>query len=339
MPTFHLLTIQRFFLIFCAISPFCLSAQEAGSSLIATEDIRIRDPFIYADPSSRLYYMYAQIDNRLSGKGGPSRPKGVEVYVSSDLKKWEPPKPVLLLPEDFWAREMVWAPEMHEYKGKYYLFVTLTSSDLHDHLSIPDGAKDWPPFHKRGTQIFHSDSPLGPFQPFANKPHTPEDWMALDGTLYVEDDIPYMIFCHEWVEIVDGSMEYIKLAPDLSHPIGKPRTLFHASEAEWSTHEPNKVTDGCYMYKTKENKLLMIWSSFGEKGYAIGIAESQSGKLRGPWIQQKDLLFEQDGGHGMIFTTFDNRLMLVFHQPNSPAGKERMKMFEIEDAGHTLKLK
>lgn len=31
----------------------------------------------------------------------------------------------------------------------------------------------------------------------------------------------------------------------------------------------------------------MIWSSFGDSGYAIGIAESESDKLKGPWIQQE----------------------------------------------------
>lgn len=331
--------MRYFTFLFSLLSPILLLSQPADKTTIPTEEIRIRDPFIYADREEKLYYMYAQIDNRLSGAGGPDRPKGVEVYVSRDLENWTHPKPVLLLPDDFWAREMVWAPEMHEYNGKFYLFVTLTSSDLHEHMTKPEGQDKWPPFHKRGTQIFHADSPLGPFKAFDDKPHTPEEWMALDGTLYVEDQTPYMIFCHEWVEIIDGSMDYIELTPDLSRARGEPRKMFHASEAEWSTSENNKVTDGCYMFRTKEDKLLMIWSSFGDKGYAIGIAESESGRLKGPWIQQEDLLFEQDGGHGMIFKTFDDRLMLVFHQPNSPAGKERMKMFEMEDAGHTLRLK
>lgn len=331
--------MRYFTFLFSLLSPILLLSQPADKTTIPTEEIRIRDPFIYADREEKLYYMYAQIDNRLSGAGGPDRPKGVEVYVSRDLENWAHPKPVLLLPDDFWAREMVWAPEMHEYNGKFYLFVTLTSSDLHEHMTKPEGQDKWPPFHKRGTQIFHADSPLGPFKAFDDKPHTPEEWMALDGTLYVEDQTPYMIFCHEWVEIIDGSMDYIELTPDLSRARGEPRKMFHASEAEWSTSENNKVTDGCYMFRTKEDKLLMIWSSFGDKGYAIGIAESESGRLKGPWIQQEDLLFEQDGGHGMIFKTFDDRLMLVFHQPNSPAGKERMKMFEMEDAGHTLRLK
>ena len=31
--------------------------------------------------------------------------------------------------------------------------------------------------------------------------------MCLDGTLWVEDGKPYMIYCHEWVETVDGEMD------------------------------------------------------------------------------------------------------------------------------------
>lgn len=313
-----------------------IDAVESGS--IKTEDIRIRDPYIYADPKSKKYYMYAQMDNRLGGRGDDSKPKGVEVYVSADLKNWEQPQTVLLLPDKFWARNMVWAPEMHEYKGKYYLFVTLTSSDLHHNMTKPKGAKNWPAFHKRGTQIFVADSPAGPFKAFNNKPHTPENWMALDGTLYVEKDRPYMIFCHEWVEIVDGSMDYVQLSPDLAKPVGKPKLMFHASEAKWSTSKTNKVTDGCFMYTTKTGKLLMIWSSFGTKGYAIGIAESKSGKLKGPWIQQEDLLFKENGGHGMLFRTFEGKLMLALHQPNSPRDMERLKLFELEDTGNSLKL-
>ena len=114
-----------------------------------------------------------------------------------------------------------------------------------------------------------------------------------------------MIFCHEWVEIVDGSIDYVQLSSDLSKPVGNPQKMFHASDAKWSTGKDSKVTHGCFLFKTKSNKLLMIWSSFGTKGYAIGIAESESGRLIGTWIQQDNLLFEENGGHGMIFKTFD----------------------------------
>jgi hypothetical protein len=319
--------------------PYLISAQVLDSKLFLADDIRIRDPYIFADSVEKKYYMYAQMDNRLGGQGDNKKPKGVEVYVSSDLKQWKQPQTVLLLPDNFWARNSVWAPEMHEYNGKYYLFVTLTSSEVHENMKKPEGQENWPDFYKRGTQIFVADSPMGPFKAFDNKPHTPENWMALDGTLYIENNVPYMIFCHEWIEIVDGSMDYIQLSSDLSKPVGNSHKMFYASEAKWSTSIPNKVTDGCFMYKTKSEKLIMIWSSFGEKGYAIGIAESKSGKLKGPWIQQNKLLFEQNGGHGMIFKTFEDKLLLALHQPNSPLGQERLKLFEIEDIGESLKLK
>lgn len=314
-----------------------ITAQDLRNNKLLTEEIRIRDPYIFAYTTTQRYYMYAQMHNRLASDSTDT--KGVEVYVSTDLKQWTKPQPVLVLTNDSWATNMVWAPEMHEYNGKYYLFVTLTSSEIHENMKKPQGENNWPTHYKRGTQVFVADSPLGPFKSFENKLHTPESWMALDGTLYVENEIPYMIFCHEWVEIIDGSINYIQLSSDLSKSVGKPHKMFNASDAKWSTGTSGKVTDGCFMYKTKSNKLLMIWSSFGTKGYAIGIAESKSGKLRGPWIQQNKLLFEENGGHGMIFKTFDGRLLLAFHQPNSPEGKERLKLFEIEDTGKTLQLK
>ncbi|MFR6419834.1 MAG: hypothetical protein ACLUOK_19850 [Parabacteroides distasonis] len=44
-----------------------------------------------------------------------------------------------------------------------------------------------------------------------------------------------MIYCHEWVQIADGSMELVRLTDDLSAPVGNSLTLFHASAAPWST--------------------------------------------------------------------------------------------------------
>ncbi len=169
--------------------------------------------------------------------------------------------------------------------------------------------------------------------------------MCLDGTLWVEDETPYMIYCHEWVEMIDGTMELIELREDLSSSVGQPMRLFCASAAKWSTGSARKdgsrtyVTDGCFLYRTKTGKLLMIWSSFKDGNYAIGIAESATGKVIGPWRQQEKPLFDKHGGHGMIFRTFDGRLCLVLHAPNSPSGQERAHIFEIEDLGDTLQLK
>lgn len=190
---------------------------------ISRADLYIRDPFILPDPATETYYLYKSMTVRL--KDGQSR-RGVCAYVSKDLETWNGPTPVFHFPAGFWADRSIWAPEVHKYKGRYYLFVTFTSKD---ELPTPQGR---PQNVKRATQILMADSPAGPFKPFANRPHTPEDWMSLDGTLWVEDGVPYMIFCHEWVQITDGTMELVQLTDDLSGVVGKPRTLFKATDAK-----------------------------------------------------------------------------------------------------------
>lgn len=301
------------------------------------EDIRIRDPFILTDTTDSKYYMYRTSDSiTTAGKviGG------VEVFQSKDLKNWEGPRLVMRIPDDNGLTGTVWAPEVHKYNDKYYLFATINSD-----IKWKKSLNGWPELTARGTQIFHSDSPEGPFVPFSKFTTTPMDWMALDGTLWIEDGKPYMVFCHEWVQTVDGTMEVVELKPDLSEMAGKPQTLFYGSAPDWSTggrtydsSPSNFVTDGCYLYRTKSGKLLMIWSSFSHGEYAIGIAESVTGSVKGPWRQQEKPLFVKNGGHGMIFKTLDSRLSLILHQPNSPAGAERAKIFKLKDCGDTLVL-
>ncbi|HUR58872.1 MAG TPA: family 43 glycosylhydrolase, partial [Opitutaceae bacterium] len=160
-------------------------------------------------------------------------------------------------------------------------------------------------------------------------------------TLFVEDGIPYLVFCHEWVQIKDGTVEYIRLQDDLSATVGEPKRLFHGSDAPWSKREDPwgcHVTDGCWFYRTRNGKLLLLWSSIGAGGYTTGYAVSQSGKLAGPWQQQREPLYAKDGGHPMVFRRFDGQLMLTLHSPNnSPLTRQRL--FELEDTGDGLRLK
>lgn len=329
--------ILLFIALFCSFYSQSLDSQNSVK-LQSIKEILIRDPYILADSKTQTYYMYRSASTR--GENGKTL-GGVEVFKSKNLKSWEGPVRVFTVPENNWITGGVWAPEVHAYKGKYYLFATLNSD-----IQWKKKQEGWVDYTFRGTQIFHADSPEGPFLPFDLLPHTPMDRMALDGTLWVEDETPYMIYCHEWVQVTDGTMELVELAPDLSAPAGSSLTLFCASAADWSTGSKHPVplpttyvTDGCFLYRTKIGKLLMIWSSFMDNEYAIGIAESITGKVRGPWKQQKTPLFSKNGGHGMIFKSFDGKLHITFHGPNSPSGTERAHIYELEDAGDTLLLK
>ena len=149
-----------------------------------------------------------------------------------------------------------------------------------------------------------------------------------------------MVFAHEWVQVKDGTIEYVQLKDDLSATIGEPKRLFHGSDAPWSKKNPEfgaTVTDAPWLFRTRTDQLLMLWSSFGAGNYTVGIAISQSGKLAGPWLQQAQPLYSEDGGHPMLFRRLDGQLMMILHSPNKL--QERAKLFEIEDSGDTLRLR
>ena len=324
------------FLLIAAIALFSVGGISAQQKTLTLKDINIRDPYILPVEKEGVYYMYASSPTREDGKVYG----GMVAYKSRDLKNWEGPVRVFDVPRDNWITGTVWAPEVHKYKGKYYLFATLNSD-----IKWKGDKQGHPAYTHRATQVFWSKSPEGPFLTFEEKtPFTPLDEMALDGTLWVENGVPYMVYCHEWVETLDGEMNLVQLKKDLSGTVGEPIRLFCASAAKWSTGanradgSKTYVTDGCFLYRSKSGKLLMMWSSFMNGTYAVGIAESTTGKIIGPWRQQQEPIFV-NGGHSMLFRTFDGRLCLVLHSPNSPGGSERAKIMELEDLGHTLRVK
>jgi beta-xylosidase len=298
---------------------------------VKLDDVRLRDSCIWVDTNSRSYYLVSATNRR-----GPNGRAAVIEFTSKDLDTWEGPRVIFEVPKHFWAQQGIWAPELHDWKGKFYLFVTFNTDD-----KFPEQWRNWLPRVKRGSQILVGDSPAGPFKPFANHATLPADMMTLDGTIWVEDGAPYMVFSHEWVQITDGRMEYIQLKDDLSATVGEPHWMFQASDAPWSKKSEQygcHVTDGPYLYRSNTGRLLMVWSSGGEHGYTTGIAISESGKLTGPWKQQAEPLFANDGGHPMLFHRLDGQLMMILHQPNHPPN-ERARLFEVEDLGDTLRLK
>ena len=290
---------------------------QKGGINMQFNDIHIRDPFIL--PDGGRYYLYGSRGGETWGKC-----TGLDVYVSDDLEHWSEPKEAFTPPEGFWSDKEFWAPEVHAYRGAYYMFVSFKSDA-----------------RCRGTQILRAQSPEGPFLVHSDGPVTPEHWECLDGTLHVEPDgTPYMVFCHEWVQVKDGEMCAVKLTEDLRAPAGEPFVLFRASEPAWNAplgggHSDCYVTDGPFLYRTQDGTLLMIWSSVPGGRYCEAISYSDNGSIIGNWRHDERLLFSEDGGHGMIFRTLEGGLRFIFHQPNQ-SPMERPHLVALRDAGGTI---
>lgn len=297
----------------------CLSIAVPERPMLTTADIHIRDPFVLL-LADGTYVMYGTV----GAESWTPYATGTDCYTSTDLLHWDGPFRVFTPPAGFWADRNFWAPEVHAYQGKYAMFMTFKAEGV-----------------RRGTQILLADSPRGPFLPISDGPATPRDWECLDGTLHVDNDgHPWMVFCHEWVQVGDGEICAVRLSDDLTTPLGEPHLLFRASEAPWAEEINSKgrrgiVTDGPWMHRTADGTLLMLWSSFRAGAYTVGIAQSASGDILGPWRQQPQPLYDADGGHCMIFRTFDGQLKLSLHRPNA-SPNERPDFVALHEDGGTL---
>ena len=278
---------------------------------IPSSEIRVRDPYIVPVRETGKYYLFGTTDTDPWNEG-----EGFLVYESEDLEHWSEPKWAFLPPEGFWANQNFWAPEVHHFNGYWYIFASFKAEGV-----------------CRGTQILRSESVTGPYAPISDGPVTPRDWECLDGTLHVDENgKPWMVFCHEWVQVHDGEICCIPLSDDLTHAIGEPTLLFRASEGPWVVplwnSKDNFVTDGPFLYRSNNGALRMLWSSFSTEDYTISYAESQSGTIFGPWIQHETGVVV-NGGHGMVFDTFDGQTLLSIHSPNA-SPLERMKLIPFE---------
>jgi hypothetical protein len=320
---------------FLSIMPMTIPATAqsgAGSEApLVMTDMHLHDPWIVADKASGTYFLFTRNEAAMTG----DRRLGTMVYSSRDLKHWTKPRLAFVLPEGIWANAGSWAPEVHQWKGKWYLFTTV--HNVEKAIAGEGGGK----FYRRATVLAVADRPDGPYRLLRDgEPIVPKDRMTLDGTLYVDGKgKPWLVYAHEWLQTTVGTMEAMPLKDDLS-AAGPSRLLFRANEADWAVGQKQPdgsvvyVTDGPELFRTKAGTLLMLWSSYGTKGYVQALARSRSGEIDGPWEQLGPLVV-RDSGHGMLFHAFDGRLMMVLHRPFTFA---LGKLYEMRDTGDRVEV-
>ena len=293
---------------------------------VPLDSIRLSDPCILADKQTATYYM--------TGTGGL-------LWKSKDLSRWTGPYVVAQTDPDSWMgpRPMIWAAELHLYQGRYYYFATFTNRAVN--IDTVRGNI----INRRASHVLISDQPDGPYVPMQDPTYLPEDAPTLDGTFWVEGETPFMIYCGEWLQNWNGTMEKIQLKPDLSGTVGESDTLFRAFDAPWSRELdrdgdtiPSKVTDGPWLFKTQTGRLGMLWTSWVHDVYTQGVAYSASGSLDGPWFQEPEPITPPNFGHGMLFRTFEGKLLMSVHSHRNVNGRyiRYPHLFEVDDTGDRL---
>ena len=298
--------------LIAAVEP--MTAQELRS------DINLSDPFVMADAKTQQYYM--------TGTGGG-------LWRSSDLETWNYLGFPLQFNEEAWmgGSPQVWASEIHYIDGRYYNFSTLTNSRI---TIDSDGHP------RRAVHILESRLPEGKYTLISGGEDTyvPAEKTTLDASYFEDTDGKrYLIYCHEWIQNGNGTIEYIELKPDMTGTVGEGVVMTRAHDATWNT---SPVTDGPFLFRTQTGRLGMIWTSWHGGRYVQGVAYSTTGKLNGPWKHEPLPITPDNYGHGMLFRNFDGKLLMSIHSHRTIDESRQLwerhpALFVMDDSGDRLR--
>ena len=261
----------------------------------------IGDPFVLT-ASDGFYYMYgtSHVEQR-----------GYHVWKSSDLENWSLEGRSFINPENSWVYKDFWAPEVIEYKNKYYMFYTAREIER-DILQI-------------GLAV--SDQPTGPFIDEKQRPILDVDYAVIDASILIDDGKIYLYYSRDCsVNVVDDSHRsdiYVVELDENFNQKGEPIFLF-APTQEWETIPVSDGwlwNEGASVIKVGEFYYMTYSGNpFWSFDYAVGLATSTSPMgpfekdennpvLRG-CVQQK----VSGTGHNSIFTSHDGaRTYIAYH--------------------------
>ena len=184
-------------------------------------------------------------------------------YSTTDMKNWVDHGAVLSYTDFEWADpDSCWAAQCVERDGKFYLYVTLSTT-------AAGGA--------RAIGVAVSDSPTGPFKDAIGKPLCGPDWAYIDPTVLIDDDgQAYLYFGNP-------TLHYVKLKKNMIELDGEITATKMTSEQFGSNENMDSLyTEGPWIYK-RNGIYYMVYAA---SGIPETIDYSTSDSPIGPWKYQ-----------------------------------------------------
>ena len=271
------------------------------------------DPFILFYQGK--YYMYCTTENERELIGAndfsTDTPEGdgIYVYVSDDLKNWTR-QGYALKKGDTIGEKWFWAPEVLEYRGKFYMVYA-----SEEHIAIAS-----------------ADHPLGPFTQ-ENKRWLREG-MAIDGSFFVDDDGAVYLY---YVRLDGQNKIFVaKLKDDLSEIEEEYPHCLICAEEPWETLDC-LIAEGPFTLKHKGLYYLTYSCNHTRCiDYAVGYAVSES--PIGPFKKyDKNPILIRNGhlkgvGHHSFFRANDGTLYCAYHCHNINSDNFKPRMFCMNTA-------
>ena len=265
------------------------------------------DPFVLFYEGK--YYMYSTTETGKVLVGAndfateTDEGDGIYVYVSSDMKSWEK-HGYALKKGDSMGEKWFWAPEVLEYRGKFYMVYA-----SEEHIAIAQ-----------------ADHPLGPFK--QEETRWLREGKSIDGSFFVDDDGTGYLY---YVRLDGQNRIYVaKMKDDLSGIEKEYENCLIAAEEPWETLDC-LIAEGPFALKHKGLYYLTYSCNHTRCiDYAVGYAVSKS--PTGPFEKYANnpILIRKGGligvGHHSFAYAPDGTLMCAYHchNVNSSYFKPRM---------------
>ena len=269
------------------------------------------DPMIIEHEGT--YYLYATGNKILS------------VRTSKNLTTWSEKKQVFALADTTWGVSNCWAPEVHEYNGKFYLFFCGRGSD-----SIFRGS------------VAVCDTPDGTFVPVTENALLDFGFSVIDLSFFLDDDGKTYIFYSKDCSTnkVNGkkvSQSFgVEVSNDFTRLIGEP-VLCTTPDVSWELKSGGTIwNEGPVVFK-ENGKYYMLYSAnyYQSADYGVGYAVADS--ILGPYTKPKsNCIISGNGetitgpGHCNVLTVGGQRYV-VYHAHTIPPNTDNGRSLYINE--------
>ncbi|KRF07983.1 glycosidase [Paenibacillus sp. Soil766] len=267
----------------------------------------IGDPFILKASDGKYYcYPTSAVDD------------GFKAWSSMNLVDWKEEGFVYEKSKNAkaWGYKQFWAPEVVEFKGKYYMYYTARWQEK-DSLRI-------------GVAV--SDNPVGPFVDVFDQPMFDFGYAAIDAHLVLDEDgRSYLYYSRDCSEnVVDGRKEShiygVELNSDLLTVKSEGHLLLKPDQ-EWELKSGNEYrwNEGPFVVKHSGLYYLMYSANcFAHRDYSVGYAVSK--QPLGPFAKYEGnpILFTDTpdisgpGHHSVTESPDGTELFIIYHTHTDP---------------------
>jgi GH43 family beta-xylosidase len=279
----------------------------------------IGDPFVLT--YNGLYYMYCTSETSLK--------KGFYVWTSKDLVNWE--KQNLALSNEtpgILGINRFWAPEVVEYKGKF--FMTYSAGDTDGVLKLC---------------LAVSDHPLGPFNNYQS-PWYKHHLSHIDATIFIDGAKAFAYFVRDCsTNIVNGretsQIFVVQLSDDLKSFVTEPKLVI-TPDQPWEDINGTRLWNEGPSVLKHGGKYFMTYSANGFNTHEYCVAYATADNPLGPWVKASEnpilkanlaIGVSGPGHNSFAYSPDGSELFMIYHIhtfPDKPSGNRTVCIDRVQ---------